>query len=243
MLHCYFLADIHLSAAAPEMTAAFRRALAQIAENQPDDVYILGDLFDAWLGDDLADDFARDIAETIAALPCPVWFQHGNRDFLLGADFAREAGMTLLPERHMIDMAGKRILIEHGDLLCIHDLGYLRLRKILRHPATQALYRALPICLKRRIAGKLRAQSKRRGARKAAFITDADHGEVARVLEKYQGDILIHGHTHRPDAHEHEGKMRYVLGDWSGDGGIVLHCRDNAWQLEVLPCDDRENQI
>lgn len=231
MPHLYFLADIHLSTAAPEMTAAFRRALAQIAENQPDGVYILGDLFDAWLGDDLADDFARDIAETIAALPCPVWFQHGNRDFLLGADFAREAGMTLLPERHVIDMAGKRILIEHGDLLCIHDLGYLRLRKILRHAATQAFYRALPSCLKRRIAGKLRAQSKRRGARKDRRMTDADAGEVARILSNYQCDMLIHGHTHRAGEHE----RRFVLGDWSAEGGAVLECHDNTWRLVVFP--------
>ncbi|MDO4777650.1 MAG: UDP-2,3-diacylglucosamine diphosphatase [Cardiobacteriaceae bacterium] len=238
MPHLYFLADIHLSAEAPEITAAFRRALAQIAASKPDGVYILGDLFDAWLGDDLADKFAREIAASLAALPCPVWFQHGNRDFLLGEDFAREAGMTLLPERHVMEVAGRRILIEHGDLLCIHDHGYLRLRKILRHPATQALYRALPGVFKRRIAQKLRAQSKRRGARKDRRITDADANEVARILEKYRCDMLIHGHTHRAGEHD----RRFVLGDWSAAGGVILQYRDGAWQLvQWPPCLSQES--
>lgn len=231
MPHLYFLADIHLSAAAPEITAAFRRALAQIAKNQPDGVYILGDLFDAWLGDDLADDFSRNIAETIAALPCPVWFQHGNRDFLLGEHFAGKAGMMILPERHVITVTGKRILLEHGDLLCIHDDGYLRLRKILRHPLIQVLYRALPITWKQRIAARLRAQSKMRGARKNRRMTDADAGEVLRILYKYQCDMIIHGHTHRAGEHE----RRFVLGDWSAEGGVVLECHGNAWRLVVLP--------
>lgn len=230
MSNLYFLADIHLSADAPGITAAFRRALAQIADEEPDGVYILGDLFNVWLGDELADGFARDIAAAIAALPCPVYFQHGNRDFLLGEAFAKKAGMTLLPERHVIDVEGKSILVEHGDLLCIHDCGYLRLRKLLRHPATQALYRLLPTVLRRRIAHKLRAQSKARGARKDGHMTDADHDEALKILEKYHCDMLIHGHTHRPGEHE----KRFVLGDWSAAGGEVLQYRDGVWRLETL---------
>ncbi|MDO5091208.1 MAG: UDP-2,3-diacylglucosamine diphosphatase [Cardiobacteriaceae bacterium] len=231
MRNHYFLADIHLSADTPGITAAFRCALAQIADEQPAAVYILGDLFNVWLGDDLADDFADSIAASIAALPCPVYFQHGNRDFLLGEAFAKKAGMTLLPERHVMDMDGQRILVEHGDLLCIHDRGYLRLRNILRHPATQALYRRLPTALKRRIAHKLRAQSKARGARKNGRITDADHDEALNILKKYQCERLIHGHTHRAGEHE----KRFVLGDWSDTGGEVLQYRDGVWRLARYP--------
>lgn len=232
--HLYFLADIHLSVNTPEITTAFLAALRQMSATQPDALYILGDLFDAWLGDDLADAFALDIAANLAALPCPVYFQHGNRDFLLGKTFAEKAGLRLLPERHMLDIDGKRILLEHGDLLCIHDRSYLRLRAILRNRLIQALYRRLPTALKRRIARTLRSKSKIAGTLKDPAITDADNAEVGRILDDYHADILIHGHTHRPAQHEHHGKIRYVLGDWSGIGGIGLIYQQGQWRLAQL---------
>lgn len=237
MLHCYFLADIHLSAAAPEMTAAFRRALAQIAENQPDGVYILGDLFDAWLGDDieLETPFAQAIAQAIATLPCPVYFQHGNRDFLLSRAFARKANIILLPDRHFLTLDGKRVLLEHGDLLCTRDTGYQRLRRILRNRPLQRLYYRLPRIIKHNIAKQLKSKSKTHKHRKTARTTDADRDEIARILAQYRADILIHGHTHRPAIHDENGKTRYVLGDWTENGGQVLHYRSGTWQLEQLP--------
>ena len=127
----YFLADIHLSAERPDITAAFRATLAALARDASA-VYILGDLFDYYLGDDLASPLQRDIAAALAALPCPVYYQHGNRDFLLGDAYARAAHMHILPERYRLSLGDKTVLIEHGDLLCTDDHGYQRLRRILR---------------------------------------------------------------------------------------------------------------
>lgn len=233
----YFLADIHLSAERPDISAAFCTALKHIGAARPDAVYLLGDLFNAWLGDDveLQSPFVRDIAAAIAALPCPVYFQHGNRDFLIAHEFAQAARLILLPERHLFIAGGKRIVLEHGDLLCIHDRGYQRLRRILRSRRLQALYYRLPTGIKQRIAKYLRKQSRARGAHKSARITDADGGEVACILRQYQAAILIHGHTHRPACHEENGNIRYVLGDWAADGGVILEQRGSAWRLLRFP--------
>ena len=231
----YFLADSHLSPAQPGIHAAFRRALAHIAAQQPDGVYILGDLFNAWLGDDVADDFALAVADALAALPCPVYFQHGNRDFLLGKAFAQRAHLQLLPERHVLTIHGTRVLLEHGDLLCIHDHAYLRLRCILRARPLQALYHLLPLALKNTIARTLRQQSQSRGQRKPAQQTDADPLEAARVLARYQAQILIHGHTHRPATHRENGYSRYVLGDWDDNGGVIVEYGDGQWRQYRLP--------
>lgn len=233
----YFLADIHLHPDHPATAAAFCRALVHIAAQNPDAVYLLGDLFDAWLGDDveLQNPFVRGIADAITALPCPVYLQHGNRDFLIGQTFARLANITLLAERHLFTANGKRILLEHGDLLCIHDHGYLRLRRILRNPHLQTLYALLPRGLKLRIAALVKKRSKNHKARKNAHTTDADRGESLRILEQYQADIHIHGHTHRPAVHRDGGKTRYVLGEWSENGGVILSHTDGTWQLRRFP--------
>lgn len=231
----YFLADIHLSAARPDITAAFRRALAYMAAQQPDGIYILGDLFNVWQGDDLADAFALDIAQELARLPCPVYFQHGNRDFLLGKAFAQHARLILIAERHIFTTGGQRVLLEHGDLLCIHDRGYLRLRRLLRNKRLQQLYFRLPTRVKRYIARQVQSKSKARSTHKAPHITDVDSGEVRRVLMQYQADILIHGHTHRPACYDEHGYTRYVLGDWSAQGGIIVEYDGGQWRQYRLP--------
>lgn len=237
MTHRFFLADVHLSVGQPGISAAFFAALREIGAQRPDAVYLVGDLFNAWLGDDveLQQPFARQVAAAIAALPCPVFFQHGNRDFLLSHEFARQAGLILLPDRHILSLGGQRILLEHGDLLCIHDRGYLRLRRVMRNKPLQRLYYRLPLAIKLFIARHLQSKSKARSARKNIRMTDADRGEVARVLACYGADILIHGHTHRPAIHDEGGKVRYVLGDWSAHGGIMLEYRHGLWRLHTLP--------
>lgn len=219
----WLLADIHLSAATPDISAAFSAACTALAARQPTAVYILGDLFDYWLGDDLTTAFHRDTARIIHALAdvCPVYYQHGNRDFLLGRDYAAQSGMTLLPERQIILLGDTRVLLEHGDLLCSDDIGYQRLRRILRHPITQSIWHRLPKHIKQRIAQRLRQESKQRGARKARSITDVNDDTVNAVFSAEQADILIHGHTHRCNSHHHHGKTRYVLGDWH-PCGIML---------------------
>ena len=223
----YFLADIHLSAERPDITAAFRATLAALARDASA-VYILGDLFDYYLGDDLASPLQQDIAAALAALPCPVYYQHGNRDFLLGDAYARAANMHILPERHRLSLGGKTVLIEHGDLLCTDDHGYQRLRRILRCRCLQRLYYRLPARLRLAIAEKLRGQSRKRSRRKAPRITDTNPAAIRRVLQEQQAEILIHGHTHRPAVHPLDnGKRVYVLGDWHPHGQILCHDADS----------------
>lgn len=219
----YFLADIHLSEQQPAITTAFCATLKALASTA-DAVYLLGDLFDYWLGDDLTTPFHEYIAANIAALPCQVYYQHGNRDFLLAQDYARRANMCILAERHLLILDNQRVLLEHGDLLCIDDRGYQRLRLFLRNRRLQKLYALLPRRFKQGIAAKLRAQSKQRTKKKPAHITDTNPEEIARVMNHYQADILIHGHTHRPAVKQVNGKPVFVLGDWRPHGKILRYC-------------------
>ena len=226
----YFLADVHLAENRPEITAAFRATLAALARDASA-VYILGDLFDYYLGDDLASPLQQDIAAALAALPCPLYYQHGNRDFLLGTAYAQTARLRILPERHTLTLGGRTVLLEHGDLLCTDDRGYQRLRRILRCPPLQWLYYRLPRALRLRIAEKLRAQSKTRTRRKAARITDTNPAAIRAALQNARASILIHGHTHRPAVHRlDDGDTVYVLGDWRPHGEILRYA-DGACTL------------
>ncbi|WP_314065927.1 UDP-2,3-diacylglucosamine diphosphatase [Cardiobacterium hominis] len=239
----YFLADVHLAENRPEITTAFLTTLAAIARDA-DAIYLLGDLYDYWLGDDLATPYQQRIAAALAALPCPLYYQHGNRDFLLGARYAQSARLHLLPERHTLTLGDRTVLLEHGDLLCTDDRGYQRLRRILRCPPLQWLYYRLPRALRLRIAEKLRAQSKTRTRRKAARITNTNPAAIRAALHSAHASILIHGHTHRPAVHRLDnGDTVYVLGDWRPHGEIlryadgdfalvnsadIIHAPDNA---------------
>ena len=226
----YFLADIHLAENRPEITAVFLATLAAIARDA-DAIYILGDLYDYWLGDDLATPYQQRIAAALAALPCPLYYQHGNRDFLLGARYAPSAHLRILPERHTLTLGGRTVLLEHGDLLCSDDRGYQRLRRILRCRPLQWLYYRLPRALRRRIAEKLRAQSQARTRRKSTRITDTNPAAIRTALHSARATILIHGHTHRPAVHRlDDGNTVYVLGDWRPHGEILRYA-DGACTL------------
>ena len=226
----YFLADIHLAENRPEITAAFLATLAAIARDA-DAIYLLGDLYDYWLGDDLVNPYQQRIAAALAALPCPLYYQHGNRDFLLGAAYAKTARLHLLPERHTLTLGGRTVLLEHGDLLCTDDRGYQRLRRVLRCRPLQWLYYRLPRALRRRIAEKLRAQSQARTRRKSTRITDTNPAAIRAALQNARASILIHGHTHRPAVHRlDDGNTVYVLGDWRPHGEILRYA-DGACTL------------
>lgn len=221
----YFLSDIHLSETQVDISVAFSTALAALCDAPPDAVYILGDLFDYWLGDDLASDYQRKMATEIAALAayCPVYYQHGNRDFLLGEDYAARCAMTLLPERQVLRVGKTRILLEHGDLLCLDDVAYQQLRRVLRNPVTQSLYRYLPKGAKRAIGARLRRESRHRGAAKSAAITDVQSQAVQQAMQDYNASVLIHGHTHRCAQHREAKGVRYVLGDWHPCGMMLRY--------------------
>ncbi|MCS6996275.1 MAG: UDP-2,3-diacylglucosamine diphosphatase [Casimicrobiaceae bacterium] len=217
-----FISDLHLSAADPSTDARFRGFLAGPAR-ELDHLYVLGDLFDYWLGDDQLDwdAYARSVAGDFAALAATGVKLHllrGNRDFLLGERFAAAARMELLPERITIDLGHERVLLLHGDELCTDDRRYQRLRPILRSRLFAAFVATLPKGARQRLAETMRARSERYKARTgqtALHILDAHPTAIARAMREARVRCLIHGHTHRPGRFEVPGiGERHVLTDW-----------------------------
>ena len=232
-----FISDLHLSEEQPEIYRAFCRFLHDL-DDDVQQLYILGDLFEAWVGDDKKNKLAlKLIAELrlLAQRRVRVFFQAGNRDFLIGRKFASAADIELLEDYHLYEYKGQRILLMHGDLLCTDDRSYLKFRGFVQNPLTKAIFGLLPIALKRKIASDLRAKSAQGKDNKSAEIMDVNQGAVLATMRKYQVNHLIHGHTHRPAVHAFEedgtGYKRYVLGDWHQElwwiqrdsAGISLH--------------------
>lgn len=231
-----FLSDVHLSENEPAITAAFLDYLETLRADPPEALFILGDLFHVWLGDHIADQFSGRIATQLKALGalCPLFFQHGNRDFLIGTRFARESGMTLLPERYQFTLDGQRIVLEHGDLLCSDDLGYQRLRRILRHPWFIRLAQKTPYWLNTRIGAFLRRGHKKYSSRTVTDWADVNSETLQQVMNVWPCDLVIHGHTHRPGEHVlADGRRRFVLGDWRPQGEVLI-CDTGRFQL-MLP--------
>ena len=233
-----FIADLHLQTEEPAITAGFLRFLAGEARSA-DALYILGDLFEAWIGDDDPNPLHREIACAIKSLAdsgVPCYFIHGNRDFLIGKRFATESGMQLLPEEKVLDLYGRRVLIMHGDTLCTDDPGYLAFRAKVHTPWIQKLFLALPLFIRRRIALKMRDDSKAANSSKSMEIMDVNAQAVVEVMEKHHVQWLIHGHTHRPDIHtldaNGETAHRVVLGAWHTQGSMVKVSVDD---VELIP--------
>ncbi|WP_058911615.1 UDP-2,3-diacylglucosamine diphosphatase [Entomohabitans teleogrylli] len=233
-----FIADLHLCQEEPAITAGFLRFLAGSAR-QAEALYILGDLFEAWIGDDDPTALHREIAAALKKLTdsgVPCYFIHGNRDFLLGPRFARESGMILLPESQVLDLYGRRILIMHGDTLCIDDKEYQEFRAQVHKPWLQKLFLALPLFIRQRIAARMRAGSKAANSSKSLAIMDVNPGAVVAEMEQQRVQWLIHGHTHRPAIHEltanGQAAFRVVLGAWHSEGSMV---KVTAEDVELIP--------
>lgn len=216
-----FISDLHLSPERPELVAALHSLLRGSARGAAA-VYVCGDLFDAWFGDDqLRESLPAGVAAAFAELSAsgtPVYLQRGNRDFLLGERFARASGATLLPDAHVHDVQGTPTLIMHGDQLCTDDAAYQRFRAWWQDPIHRRRFLALPYFARRAVAAFLRATSRRATAGKAEVIMDVNAEAVAAALREHRVARLIHGHTHRPARHELsvDGRTceRYVLADW-----------------------------
>lgn len=220
-----FISDIHLEPKRPSVTRAFLCYL----DNLPADteaLYLLGDIFEAWLGDDDDDPFLPPIREAIQAVTArgiPVFFMHGNRDFLVGTQFAEQTGCTLLADPSVIEHAGRQYLLMHGDSLCTDDTEYQNFRQQIRNPAMQAMLLEKPLAERREIARQLREGSKMANSNKAQDIMDVNAQAVADIMQQYPASTLIHGHTHRPAIHPlPDGKQRVVLGDWEQNGWDVV---------------------
>ena len=224
MSRTLFIADLHLCQEEPAITAGFLHFLQREAPHC-DALYILGDLFEAWIGDDDPNPLHQQIASALRALPVPVYFIHGNRDFLIGRRFARASGMTLLPEEQVLTLYGRRLLIMHGDTLCTDDAGYLRFRSKVHNPWIQRLFLALPLWIRKRIAARMRADSKQANQHKSQTIMDVNQEAVVATMLRQQVPLLIHGHTHRPAIHtlslQGETAQRAVLGAWHSRGSMI----------------------
>jgi UDP-2,3-diacylglucosamine hydrolase len=224
MSRTLFIADLHLYQEEPAITAGFLHFLQREAPHC-DALYILGDLFEAWIGDDDPNPLHQQVARALRALPVPVYFIHGNRDFLIGRRFAQTCGMTLLPEEQVLTLYGRRLLIMHGDTLCTDDAGYLRFRAKVHNPWIQRLFLALPLWIRKRIAARMRADSKQANQHKSQTIMDVNQEAVVATMLRQQVPLLIHGHTHRPAIHtlslQGETAQRAVLGAWHSRGSMI----------------------
>lgn len=239
-MRAQFISDLHLDASRPDATRAFVAFLAGPAR-EADVLFILGDLFEAWVGDDAADDHARDVGQALAAYTASgrrCGFVAGNRDFLLGPAFARHAGLELLPEETPATVAGQPALLMHGDTLCTADVAYQRYRRVVHQPVVQAAFLALPAGLRRRVARRLRARSGTASATKPDHIMDVDPAAVRAAIDRHGARLLIHGHTHRPGIHAVTGAAgparRIVLGAWH-TAGSALRFAGGEPELISLP--------
>lgn len=242
--HTLFIADLHLSQQRPDITAAFRSFVADQAM-QADALYILGDLFEVWIGDDNPDPLLNEVAGILLPLQqanIPVYFIHGNRDFLLKQQYASRAGLQLLPATQVIDLYGTPTLLMHGDSLCTEDIAYQKFRRWWNQPWWQWLMLKLPLCYRQHLARKARAKSaryKQQYQSSAALrIMDVTPAEVVKVMAEHQVLKLIHGHTHRPAVHQlqvnGQNAERYVLGDWYQQSSY-LSVSAAQWQLYFSP--------
>ncbi|MEO7494620.1 MAG: UDP-2,3-diacylglucosamine diphosphatase [Massilia sp.] len=215
-----FISDLHLQAAHPRTAEAFHRFLAERAPHASS-LYLLGDLFEYWAGDDDLDDpFHRTIIDALRAVSergVAIYWIAGNRDFLVGQGFADAAGLTLLAEPHVITIAGRRIALVHGDAQCTDDAAYMAFRAQVRDPAWQRQFLAMPLAQRKAIIAGLREGSREAHAGKTMAIMDVTPAAVDALHAESGADIIIHGHTHRPALHQHGARLRYVLPDWECD--------------------------
>ncbi|CAM5478354.1 UDP-2,3-diacylglucosamine diphosphatase [Rhodanobacter lindaniclasticus] len=223
------IADLHLDPARPRITELFENYLAGDEVRRADALYILGDLVEAWIGDDDDAELPQRIADATRAVHdagVPVYFMVGNRDFLLGEAYAARAGMTLLDDGTVHDIHGRSTLLMHGDTLCTDDVAYQAVRKQVRTPQWQAQVLAMPLEARRAFAAKARADSKAHTGSTMESIMDVNADAVAAALRGAGVTRLIHGHTHRPAVHRFEldGKPaeRIVLGDWYEQGSVLV---------------------
>jgi UDP-2,3-diacylglucosamine hydrolase len=237
-----FISDLHLDGERPDITAQFLDFLDREAR-QAAALYILGDLFEAWIGDDDPDPDKQRVIAALKSLTSggvPVYFIHGNRDFLIGRRFARETGVKLLADGTTIELYGQRVLLMHGDTLCIDDPDYQRLRRIVRNPLVQFVLRCLSLGQRQKLASRMRAGSKKHIEsmdRAKPQIMDVNQDAVCRTFEQERADVIVHGHTHRPAIHDVDvgGHIvkRIVLGDWY-EQGSVLRWDERGFELAGL---------
>lgn len=243
MSQTLFIADLHLSEHTPELNALLTGCLKNW-QGTIDALYILGDFFDVWVGDDDDSEFIRSIKAQLKTFSArtPVYLMHGNRDFLLGSHFAAETGIQLLPARARLNLYGRDYVILHGDELCTDDLPYQQFRAQSRSPLWQAAMLSKPLAERRLLAGQIRQMSEtRKNAEGKSEISDVTEAGIQTLMARFAADpmpTLIHGHTHRPAIHKHQYQgrpfRRYVLQDWYDQCGGYLQVDNQGVQTKPL---------
>ena len=238
-----FIADLHLDDSRPQITTLFENYLAGDDVRNADALYILGDLVEAWIGDDDDAELPERIAAAIRKVRdsgVPVYFMVGNRDFLLGEAFAARAGMTLLEDGVVHDIHGQPTLLMHGDVLCTDDVEYQAVRRQVRNPQWQAQILAMPLQARRALAVQAREDSRKHTGSTMESIMDVNAEAVGDAMRHAGVTRLIHGHTHRPKIHSFEldgaSAQRIVLGDWYKQGSVLRVTADDI-ELRGLPLD------
>jgi len=233
----YFISDLHLEESRPDITQAFLQFIDTI-QTDAESLYILGDFFESWIGDDENTELQLIIKTKLRAFTnkgASLFFMHGNRDFLIGDVFAQETGASILPDPSIIQLNGDPVLLMHGDSLCTGDTGYMKFRATIRNPSFLEPFLKRPIEERRVTAQQLRTMSQANNQNKSSEIMDVTPEEVIHEMTKYQVQTLIHGHTHRPKVHEIEvnqqSAKRIVIGDWD----------KNVWYLKIT--DDKPAEL
>ncbi len=228
-----FISDIHLSETQPELTQAFFKFLNESKEACTH-LYILGDLFESWIGDDDDTPLYQEIKNALLAFTTngpETFFIHGNRDFLIGNDFAKDTGITILPDPYSLDINGQKVVLSHGDFLCTDDVDYIAFRDQVRTEEWQVNFLQKDLSERKEIAAAMRNASQEATAEKSNAITDVNPLAVENFMNKHKPSLFIHGHTHRPDTHHVNSFTRIVLGDW-GSYGWFLSIDDQEFSLE-----------
>ena len=229
-----FISDLHLDAARPHIVELFTQFIAEDAR-RAEALYILGDLFESWIGDDDDSPLAQQVEQSLYALKqsgVPIFFMHGNRDFLLGQEYAQRAGMALLNDPTVVEFGGERTLLMHGDTLCTDDAAYQEFRAVVRNPDWQKQFRARSLSERHAFAAQARAESVKHTAGAKPEIMDVNQAAVLAAMRKHGVRTLIHGHTHRPATHRFEldaqAAERIVLGDWYEQSSVLTWPRLSA---------------
>jgi UDP-2,3-diacylglucosamine hydrolase len=222
-----FISDLHLESARPEIATQFLQFL-QTEGVAADALYILGDLFESWVGDDDPDEHYRMIKSALRTLGdsgTPLYFMHGNRDFMIGPGFAEDTSITLLPDPSQLNIEGTDVLLSHGDVLCTDDVEYQKFRQLTRNPQWQAMMLQKPLAERLAFARQARAASQEHGKSISPVISDVNQQAVEQFMQTHNSSMLLHGHTHRPAVHEFtiDGRpaTRIVMGDWYEHGSVV----------------------
>ena len=230
-----FIADLHLSPNHPRLVRGFLDLL-DAYQNKHTQLYILGDWFNAWIGDDYTAAWLDEVVTRLKQFSQAgnqIYFIVGNRDFALGQKFLDQFSGQLLPDVYTLHIGSQQVRLEHGDALCTDDVSYQKFRKIIRNPIILGILKKTPLAFRQKLAQGFRKKSQQANQVKSYDVMDVNADAVSQALQ--HADVLIHGHTHRPNIHNEHGKPRIVLGDWRADAALILVVEPNqalaTWQL------------